>query len=81
MDKQYWLQAFVSWDRNMDFINDLHNREINVRAINYNNGNYQYIISSESQDELTEIMLDYNSENYQFESSNLDAEHQYPEGI
>lgn len=81
MDKQYWLQAFVAWDRNMDFINDLHNREINVRAINYNNGNYQYIISSESQDELTEIMLDYNSENYQFESSNLDLEHQYPEGI
>lgn len=80
MDKQYWLQAMVAWDRNMDFINDLNNRQINVRAINYNDGSYQYIISSESQDDLTQVMLDYQTEDYQFESSNLDPEHQYPEG-
>lgn len=79
MDKQYWLQAFVAWDRNMDFINDLHNREINVRAINYKDGSYQYIISSEYQDGLSQVMVDYNSDNITFESSNLDYEHQYPE--
>lgn len=76
MDREYWVQVFVAYSRNMDFINDMKERRINTRVIRYLNGQglYEYIISSEFEWELLQIMDHYHSEDYTFESHNLTEE-------
>lgn len=75
MNKEYWIQVFVDYTRNVDFINDIaNNRGYTLEVKSYRDGKFEYVVYHDEEESLRDLTYDYEGENYSFESHNLSIE-------